>query len=457
VAENTYHREVLAALLALAGIGSFLASPNKLRDGFLFFIATLGLGYRTLALTPALKIIPAEVVICLLFVFALVSTHREGDQSRRLPVWLLAMLPFWIIAWLPSQENEFPWDARLAEFCNFALIVPVFFVTFAVLRDPRCWRMVVLTFTVVGVWIASMGLLEYLYPGIAELLPGFMGNPDPNETDGGFRRASFSFFGSPTGVFICILVLPLSLRAWDWWPSPLARSATVLGVALQLAGLYVSGYRSMWLLFAVQFALYVLLRQRYALGLAALCIAFVGYSTLPVETRDRLQSLEKVLQGDPREADTSGQKRWDRATETWHYALDQPGGHGWAASGWVHSDFLQVAANQGLIAGVIFLGAYTVTLARLGIRLCRRASGLNPEGGDVADLGNSLFLSFVAVGAMLLFQGVEFLPQTMLPVWLTWALAETWLRQTATVSADRGWVPSTLRHAHMVRPALPTR
>jgi hypothetical protein len=450
-AENSYHRELLAALLALAGLGTFLASPNKLRDGFLFFIATLGLGYRTLTLTPALKIIPAEVVICLLFVFALVSAHRDEDQPRRLPLWLLAMLPFWIIAWLPSQENEFPWDARLAEFCNFALIVPVFFVTFAVLRDPRCWRAVVVTFTAVGVWIAAMGLLEYLYPGIAELLPGFMGNTDPNETDEGFKRASFSFFGSPTGVFICILALPLSLRAWAWWPSPFARTATVVGVAIQLAGLYVSGYRSMWLLFAIQFALYVLLRQRYALGLAALCLAIVGYSTLPAETRDRLQSLEKVLQGDPRAADTSGQKRWDRATETLHYAIAQPGGHGWAASGWVHSDFLQVAANQGLFAGVIFLGAYSVTLLRLLIRLGRRGSGLNQQVGDVAALGSSLFLSFVAVGAMLLFQGVEFLPQTMLPVWLTWALAETWLRQTASVSADAGWVQSSL-----VRPVLAT-
>jgi hypothetical protein len=449
--ENNYHREVLAILLAIACAGAFLASRHKLRDGFLLFIATLGLGYRTLALTPALKIIPAELVLWCLLPLALVSDHRDGGQPLRLPAWVLAMLPFWLIAWLPSRENEFPWDARLAECRNFALVVPLFLVTSVVLRDPRRWRPVVLAFTAVSVWIAAMGLLEYLYPGAAELLPGFMGNPDPTEADDGFKRATFSFYGSATGVFICILALPLSLRAWEWWPSLPARAVTAVGVAIQLAGLYVSGYRSMWLLFAIQFALYVVLRQRYVLGLAALCLAFVGYSTLPVETRERLQSLEKVLKGDPREADTSGKKRWDRATETFQYALDQPGGHGWAASGWVHSDFLQVAANQGLIAGIIFLGAYTVTLARLALSLRTRALSR-----DTHALGVSLFLSFVAVGAMLLTQGVEFLPQTVLPVWLTWALAETWMRETAAVVAATKQLAPQL-YGQAVCPALQLR
>ena len=35
----------------------------------------------------------------------------------------------------------------------------------------------------------------------------------------------------------------------------------------------------------------------------------------------------------------------------------------------MHSDFLQVAANQGLAAGALFLAAYLQALVRLGVRL----------------------------------------------------------------------------------------
>ena len=40
-------------------------------------------------------------------------------------------------------------------------------------------------------------------------------------------------------------------------------------------------------------------------------------------------------------------------------------------------------------------------------------------------------LSFIAVGGLLALQGVEVLPQMMLPVWFVWSMVEIWLRQTA--------------------------
>jgi hypothetical protein len=52
---------------------------------------------------------------------------------------------------------------------------------------------------------------------------------------------------------------------------------------------------------------------------------------------------------------------------------------------------------------------------------------------DIGELGFSLMLSFIAVGGLLTTQGVEVLPQLMLPVWFVWALIEVWLRQRPTV------------------------
>jgi O-antigen ligase len=105
--------------------------------------------------------------------------------------------------------------------------------------------------------------------------------------------------------------------------------------------------------------------------------------------------------------------------------IETPFGRGWSSAGWVHSDFLQVAANLGLIAGLIFLGGYIYTLLRFGRRLLPYLR--EPEQGD---LGLSLLLAFVAAGGLLATQGVEVLPQLVLPVWFVWTLVEVWLHQT---------------------------
>jgi hypothetical protein len=94
----------------------------------------------------------------------------------------------------------------------------------------------------------------------------------------------------------------------------------------------------------------------------------------------------------------------------------------------VHSDFLQVAVNLGVIGGLIFFGGCLYTLLRLGRRLLP-----NLRNRQHGDLGLSLFLSFLAVLGILAMEGVTVLPQLVLPVWFVWALSEVWLRQTADV------------------------
>ncbi|MFS8084623.1 MAG: hypothetical protein ACMG6H_03270, partial [Acidobacteriota bacterium] len=99
---------------------------------------------------------------------------------------------------------------------------------------------------------------------------------------------------------------------------------------------------------------------------------------------------------------------------------------------WVHSDFLQVAVNLGVIGGLIFFAGCLYTLMRVARRLLPNLR--NPRQGD---LGLSLFLSFMAVVGLLAMEGVTVLPQLVLPVWFVWALTEVWLRQTADVPEVR--------------------
>jgi hypothetical protein len=48
------------------------------------------------------------------------------------------------------------------------------------------------------------------------------------------------------------------------------------------------------------------------------------------------------------------------------------------------------------------------------------------------ELALYILLSFVGVGFLLAMQGVEVLPQMVLPVWFIWSMVEIWLRQNSS-------------------------
>ncbi len=158
--------------------------------------------------------------------------------------------------------------------------------------------------------------------------------------------------------------------------------------------------------------------------MAALCllVAVGGYQFIP-RTDERVITGIAALKGDP--IDHSSQDRKDRALGALSDTVESPFGSGWSSAGWVHSDFLQVAANLGILAGLIFVGGYLYTLLRLTRRTLER---LHTSEGDLV---LSLLLSFVGAGGLLAMQGVEVLPQMVLPVWFVWSLVDIRLRQTS--------------------------
>lgn len=429
--DDISYKTVLIILLGLSGLAAFCFSRDYARSGFVLFIATLGLGFRTLPLTPALKIHPSELVLLLVLIVSIGKRPLlpPGEKDRLLPWWLWALLPFMALGGLTALDNAArTWDEQLSEFINVALSVPVFLVARKVLGRKGGWRPVVLALYGVGTAVAVLGVAEHLYPDLKSLLPGFVTNTEGLESDGGFVRASFSFYGSQIAVFLCILALPFGLVLWQWWPGTAARLTTTAAALAQLAALYLSGYRSMWLLVAVMLLAFAVTRRSVALIGFLVVLAVVGQQFLSGGTKGRLESLTKILEGRP--DDTSGIKRMTRIKEAFAATMENPAGGGWAFSGWVHSDFLQIAANLGLAAGLVFLAGYLHTLARLGRLVLAARRSHRPPG-----LGLPLFLSFLAVGQMLAIQGVEFRSFTILPVWLVWALADVWLRQATAVPA----------------------
>jgi hypothetical protein len=424
VLQGLSYREVIVVLVALIGVIAVLAGERGVRVGFILWVFTLGLGYRTVEVTSKLRIHPSEVLLWALLILLMIQWGilRRKKLEVRLPPWLTFFIPFWAWGWALGLLSGRSWDLIVHHFRGFLLLLPLFMVTAVLLKDRTNWRPVILSFYAVSTWIAVMGFAEYVFPGIRTLAPDFFGDVSPTLTTEGFVRAEFSFFGGPTATFICVLAMPMAAILWHWWSSPLQRLFILFALGVQVVGIYIGGFRSAWLLLGLVFLLGMLLRRGPILAGLTLLPTLAGYWLLPGAVQQRVYSMILALQGQP--IDSSAAERWERTADALAKALQRPWGWGWAGTGWVHNDFLVVAAQLGLVAGLLFAGAYLMTLWRMWSRVRQYAS--DDERGI---LGFALLLSLVAVGGILGTHPIAVLPQLALPVWLMWVLAEIWMRQ----------------------------
>ena len=394
--------------------------------GFVLWVLTLALGYRTIQWTPNLHIHPAEVLLWMLLACVCVQRHLVSSSRLMFPLWIWLLMPFWVFAWWPLILGNAAWDQMLNEFRNFLLLIPLMIVATVVLRQRHNWQWLLLAFLTASTWIAVMGILEFWVSGISHLFPAFMTSANAGTIEG-FERASFGFWGGPMATFICALALPLAIVAVRWWSAAWQRALIIASTIAQIIAIYIGGYRSIWLVLVVEMLVACLLclkRQRVTIAAVSLVVIVGGYQFVPEAGSNRALSAIHALRGHP--TDSSARTRINRA----EFALDKliaaPLGNGWSAAGWVHSDFLQVGANLGLLGGLIFFGGYLYTLGRIGRRVL-----LESRTEGQGDLGIALFLSYISAGGILATQGVEVLPQLVLPVWFVWVLVEVWLRQKA--------------------------
>jgi hypothetical protein len=421
------YRDFLIGLGALMVAVIVFGGERGIRFGLVLWVLTLALGYRTIEWTPNLRIHPSEILIWLLFVCVFAQRQLRSATRFSLPWWLLFLIPFWALAWWPLIAGDAPWDKMLNEFRDFLLFIPVMIVVSVVLERQDYWRYLVLVFFVATSWIALMGVVEYWFPAIEKLFPAFIHAAKPEATADGFMRAQFSFWGGSQATFLCVLALPGALFLATWWRGWLARAAILAAAVFQIMAIYIGGYRSIWLVLLIQVIAVCLLRVKkhgVAVAVLVLVVAAGGYQFIP-NTNERLTTGLAALQGAP--VDHSAQDRKYRALEAWNETVEAPFGGGWSSAGWVHSDFLQVAANLGIIAGLIFLGGYLYTLLRV-VRQMPTWLKTTSQG----ELGLYVLLSFLGVGFLLAMQGVQVLPQMVLPVWLVWSMVEIWLRQNSS-------------------------
>ena len=431
----------LIVISGVVALGLIVFNGERgIRYGFVVWVLTLAVGYRTVSVTPELRIHPSEVLLWVLLIC--LSVHRQLVSSSRLvfPLWMWLMMPFWVLAWWPLVFGTAQWDQMLNEFRNFLLLVPLMIVATVVLQRRDTWRPLLLALFVASTWIAVMGIVEFWVSGIAALFPGMITTTSAGMIEG-FERAMFSFWGGPMATFICALALPIGIVGVRWWPATWQRVLIVGSTVAQFIAIYIAGYRSIWAVIIAEILLACLLslkRQRVTVAAACLVVIIGGYQIVPQVASHRAFTAIEALQG--RATDSSAKDRIGRAESAFNQMISSPLGNGWSASGWVHSDFLQVGANLGLLGGLIFLGGYLYTLARLFRRVLTE-----PRSDGRGELGITLLLSYISAGGILATQGVEVLPQLVLPVWFVWVLVEVWLRHPVHVRESRESSQETLK------------
>ncbi len=427
ITQGIDYRVAMYSILGLLGLATIMGGEQSLFIGFVGFVAAFGLGYRTITVTPRLKIHPAEILILALLV--LLFTARRARKAlvhkMLIPGWMIAMLPFWIWGWFRGIGERYPWDDMLSESRNFFMLIPIVMVTSIMLINRDRWRLILTVLFITSTWIAMWGVAEYYVPGVRGLFPGFVTKTGSTITGEGFNRATYSFWGNPAATFLCAMAIPLAIPLRRWYPKSWQRMAITAMVLMQATGVYVGGFRILWSCVAVQFAIYAVLKKRY-ISAAVVVLLFLGvYNIIPASTQERFSTFAAVLNGKPSEHDSSGRKHLARLEEAVLLAEQNPMGVGWTGAGWVHCDFVQIAANLGWAGALVYLFAYIFTLWRFIDRISRTR-----KGTEYHDVLIAVLLGFTTVGALLWTQAVSVLPQLAYPAWFYWIMAEILSRQS---------------------------
>ena len=422
-------REIIIAVGLIIGLVSVLLGERGIRIGFLGWILLFVLGYRTLRIpitylatrgflaVKRTEFIIHPLAVLIVFLLLLLLFNQAWSNRKKIPwgippmVWIFSF--FWVWGLVIGSMRGYPIQEMFPDFFNFVTLLPVFVVTGYTLHNKQYWKYAVLVFYLAGFYIAAFGAVEYLFPGIIKLLPDFISTTETTSDLSGFARARFAFWGQPAAAFVSFLALPFALKLWEWYRHPLARLLLIGSLVVFLFGIFIAGWRSLWLGTAVMFVALAVLKRNIRSLVLVIAALVVIYSVMPIEARVRLDTLLSSLQGETVATDSSSIVRYNRAEDALQMAIEAPLGSGWGASGWVHSDIIQLAADIGILSVVVFVIWYLTSAFALMRRYLR-----SPDNLTLSLLG-----SFVGVGLLFITQPIYVLAQLVIPVWFVWALA----------------------------------
>ena len=300
------------------------------------------------------------------------------------------------------------------------LLAPLLYAVNRIRWDGRMIDRTMWSMLAAGIIISIPGILEYNAGIFAE----------GSSYGDGFNRALFSFWGAPMAVLVVTLCFQAHWYLWARADEVQYKLFVLASALLQMYAIYISGTRNMWIavLSTTVFAVY--LRYGFRRSLLIVPLGVFLLTLAPEEGVQRMQSFyflhehDQYGRDDTRWLDSSGAKRVERMNTALAMIASRPWGSGWAASGWVHSDVVSIAADLGILFGLVFVVLLLRTTLRT-LAAARRA------------VGRDKWLWITFSGFMLTninlfgFGGVTWLAQYAVPAWFTWLLTHVMLKRRA--------------------------
>ncbi len=387
-----------------------------LQKGFILWLVTFSIGFRHIYLTPHLKIHPSELLIWFLF-FSLLN----AQIPKSFPFKIIVGVAIGCMGLLISLERWIPWSVALSEFKLFLVIIPVFYVTRTLVTNINQWRDVLIIISIITSSICLLGIVEYYVPYLRGILiDDYFQEQAYVMSTYRFRRATFTFWGVGPMVSIYLsMVLPLFISGAVTEKDRLYKYILLTGAILCVIGIYITGSRGSWSAAILSVAFYSLLSQkRKKLIVSVIAASYIAVTwLLPDSFFNTLNSAYDT----ENYYDTSALKRRSRATDAIQLIQQRPFfGYGWGGSGWVHSDILQIGANLGIPAMMLFLAWY------LNCMRCLYTSTRDPT---INNLKNKEYayglLAGLCAGLFHLFtQAMVVLAFLIIPLWFLLAAAE---------------------------------
>lgn len=431
-------QQILYVIIGISVFATLLAPREvQLKRGFSIAVILLAVGYRRAFLSKYLEFHPSEILFWLLFFLLLLRREARSAKPQnktetfRLPNWLIFFMLFWLWGLAASLFSGLSWDLILNQFKPFPIFPVVLWLSWSLLKQSDGLNVFLRAMFASGTIVGVFGALEYYFPGVFNSIPGFSASPFTRADYMGFVRAKFSFYGAPTATFMLVIIIPLGLALWSSAKTTAQKLMLLGAIGFQTLGVYIGGYRSMWLALGTEIILFVMLYRGVFVGILGLIPLILLYRLLPSEALMRFSTLFAASQG--RAVDSSIINRIQRVDEAFDILSKNPLGLGWGASGWVHNDVLQIAVDLGVAAVLIFVIAYLV----LAFRLARKTLSLRgKKGGAEFQISFGIFLGFVGSGFLYASQGVTWQVFLALPAWLIWALAAHWSAEPPVIPSQ---------------------
>jgi O-antigen ligase len=405
-------RQLFIVVMAVVTVLIVSTSSEKvLLWGYYLCIVAFGLGYRAVWLNPLVGFIVPEAMIWVLFIILLARriVHRQPIH-RLVPLPIVLLLCLGAFGVITAAIHGRSWETIASEFKLLLVLMPILYATAELVTDLERWGQCLWLLVITSFYVASLGLTEYFAPSLVAPLQGFFEQKHIIYSAQSFARAEFSFvvssFASTFLALAALLALNLAIKARAMGRKAFAFACFVLCNL----GVYVSGYRGMWLALATALLAYVLVSWRRGwllLGPYAVVLHF-----LPEETYHHIYAVFDPVQY----YDSSMLDRQQR----FRFALERIRrsplwGQGWGGVGSSHSDFTQIAGNLGIPALLVFLWWY--------FGLMRKLYGLARESGPWSEYAKGLLATLAGGVILLATEGLIVVGAVIIPFWFIMALA----------------------------------